>query len=151
MKVERGLYFNIAPRMITPKRLIPPKPMTIALSDELALLQNKCLSIKRNSITEHKIQRERKKKNLNCNFSSLKNFSIPPTQSVHLLPTYSFLPLLWEEAVRCRDGNLYRIFPYTNSFVIYKGGSSSRKKFNMWWYNSWSQRQINHWYHMSNS
>lgn len=50
-------------------------------------------------------------RNLNCNFFSSRNFSTPPTQSAHLLPTYSFLPLLGEEAVRWRDGNRYRIFP----------------------------------------
>lgn len=126
----------MAPRMITPKRLIPPKPMTIALSDELVLLQKKCLSIKKELHTrtisyETNAGHKKQTHNLNCHFFSLKNLSIPPTKSVHLFPTYSFLPLLLEEAVRCRDGNLYRIFPYTNIFVIYEGGNSSRKKCNL--------------------
>ena len=34
-------YFNMVPRTITPKRLRPPRPMTIALSEVPVLLQQK--------------------------------------------------------------------------------------------------------------
>lgn len=40
-QISRESYLNIAPRTITPNRLSPPKPMTIALSDALVLLQNR--------------------------------------------------------------------------------------------------------------
>lgn len=37
--ISRESYFNMAPRTMTPNRLSPPNPMTIALSDALVLLQ----------------------------------------------------------------------------------------------------------------
>lgn len=44
-------YFNIVPRTITPKRLRPPRPTTIALSDDVVLLKEHspmlCLNNKR--------------------------------------------------------------------------------------------------------
>jgi hypothetical protein len=38
-------YFNKFPRMMTPKRLSPPKPATIAFSDAFALLQNQQVGV----------------------------------------------------------------------------------------------------------
>lgn len=39
--MSRESHFNMAPRIMTPNRLTPPNPMTIALSDALVLLQSK--------------------------------------------------------------------------------------------------------------
>lgn len=38
-------YFNKFPRMMTPKRLSPPKPATIAFSDAFTLLQNQQVGV----------------------------------------------------------------------------------------------------------
>jgi hypothetical protein len=86
--MTREPYFNMAPRTMIPNRLSPPKPITIAVSEVLVLLERKKkypyhdeLQMKFYHIIGGKI------KNLNCHFLSLKNFSTPPTHSVHLLPT----------------------------------------------------------------
>lgn len=57
----------------------------------------------------------KKRKNLKSHLFSSKKFLTPSTKSAHRLPTYSFLPAPCGEAVRCRDGNLYIIFPYNGS------------------------------------
>lgn len=111
-------YFNMVPRTITPKRLRPPRPTTIALSDEEVLLKEHSSMLwlsNQRVITTNRYEKNTIK-NLNCHLFSSKNFSTPPTQSAHLFPTYSFLLLFWE-AVLWRDGNLYRIFPCITSNV----------------------------------
>lgn len=82
--------------------------MTSPLSDELVLLWRKNIPL---SHTDKIliIPGSNTDKNLNCHFFSLKNFSMSATQSNHF-PTYSFR-LLDPEAVRCRDGKRYKIFP----------------------------------------
>lgn len=40
-------YFNMVPRIITPKRLSPPNPTTIALSEVLVLLQGNIICFRK--------------------------------------------------------------------------------------------------------
>lgn len=109
-------YFNMVPRTTTPNKLSPPSPMTIAVSELLVLLHSETLSISEVNVKNEKATVYyicRNAENLNCHCFSLKYLSIPPTQSAHFLPTYSFLPTFLDEAVICNDGNRYRIFPCT--------------------------------------
>ena len=55
---------------------------------------------------------------LNFHGFSSKYFSIPLNIADHLVPTYSLLLPLFDEAVRCSDGNRYRILPYKKNKTI---------------------------------
>lgn len=55
---------------------------------------------------------------LNFHGFSSKYFSTPLNIADHLVPTYSLLLPLFDEAVRCSDGNRYRIFPYRKNKII---------------------------------
>lgn len=105
----------MAPRIITPNKFSPPRPMAMPLSDMLVLLHSKKSPGYRTQLGTTSTNKwpKHKMKNLNSHFFSLKIFSTPPIASAHLLPTYSFLPILWEAAVRWKDGKRYKIFPYT--------------------------------------
>lgn len=105
-------YFSIVARIITPNKFSPPSPMTSALSAELVLLQVPTMESSNGLQKNVRYQALNATETyLNCHFFSSKNFSTLPLQSAHRFPTYSFLPVLMEEAVRCSEGNLYKIFP----------------------------------------